>query len=494
MTASASVAANFACVLTLLRDQPDAREEQVAAFRLFLASLNGGPMDLRTTPRGLRINGTDVLVGAPGVAVLRDQLLLHGVGEIRTPGSVNTATLLEIMRALAAQRGRFASVYELSNAVHAPAAGVVIAPPAPEDAEEAGDWSMYEPVATDAADAPAAPAEPEPLKPTGPAARLSALLQQIERDPASPAVPDLLGEVVGLSDFAADRQQWSEVIRAGETIVAAEQRAGTAAFGRAYSIALRRMLPRSVLEHFARMVGGPLRPRVLPVLQRMGADSTEVLLGLLASASTIEERRAYYGALRQMTEGTELLVNMLTHDDWFVIRNVADLCGELAIEAAVPRLAKHLAHPDERVRRSVAGALSKIGTASTIEPLRQALRDPSPTVRLQAVQGVDRRKGRGLAMTLAVLLEDESHPDVVREMLVALGRIGTAEAVQALVRAATPGRRLFSRKPVAIRLAAVEGLRAAGTTRAAASLQSLLNDDDGEVRQAAQKALAALNG
>jgi HEAT repeat protein len=253
------------------------------------------------------------------------------------------------------------------------------------------------------------------------------------------------------------------------------------------------MLPRSVLEHVARMVTGPQRVRALPVLKRMGADATEVLLGLLASASSIGERRAYYAALRQMTAGTDLLVNMLTHDEWFVVRNVADLCGELRIEAAVPRLGKHLSHEDERVRRSVAGALSKIGTPATIELLRQAMRDPSPTVRLQAVQGIDGRRGRGLAMTLAVLLEEESHPDITREMLLALGRIGTAEAVQALARAAAPGRRLFNRKPLALRLAAIEGLRLASTPAAAALLQPLLTDDDAEVRQAAQKALVQLN-
>src|SRR5690606_2586976 len=83
-------------------------------------------------------------------------------------------------------------------------------------------------------------------------------------------------------------------------------------------------------------------------------DATETLLALLASAERIEERRAYFAALRQMTEGTDLLVNMLTHDEWYVVRNVADLCGEMRLETAVGRLARHASHPDERVRRSVA--------------------------------------------------------------------------------------------------------------------------------------------
>jgi HEAT repeat protein len=91
-------------------------------------------------------------------------------------------------------------------------------------------------------------------------------------------------------------------------------------------------------------------------------------------------------------------------------------------------------------------------------------------------------------MTLALALEDESNPDVQRELLLALGRIGTPDAVQALARQAAPGG-LFSRRPVSLRLAAVEGLRMAGSPAAMAALQGLVRDDDGEVRRTVQVAL-----
>ena len=493
MTSSAEVAANFAGVLTLLRDKPEARDEQVAAFRLLRISMDGRPLDLLVTPRSIRIDGSEVPEKGAGVFLIREQLLGHGVGEIHAPAGLPDAVLLELLRALAARRGRYRSVHELATEVNGAEAGLVIAPPAPEGATDAGDWSVYEALGDEPAPDPLVElSEFRSIEDEGDG-HLDTLLQRLDRDPADKGAPDLLNEIVAVTEGAASRGQWGDVVRAAAAVVAGEARAGDASFGRAYSIALRRMLPRSILEHVARMVNGPHRTRALPVLTRMGADATEVLLGLLASASSIGERRAYYAVLRQMTAGTDLLVNMLTHDEWFVVRNVADLCGELRIEAAVPRLATHLAHPDERVRRSVAGALSKIGTPSTTEPLRQAMRDPSPTVRLQAVQGIDGRRGRGLAMTLAVLLDEESHPDITREMLLALGRIGTSEAVQALGRAAAPGRRLFNRKPLALRLAAIEGLRVAGNAAAGTILQPLLTDDDSEVRQAAQKALAQLN-
>jgi HEAT repeat protein len=182
---------------------------------------------------------------------------------------------------------------------------------------------------------------------------------------------------------------------------------------------------------------------------------------------------------------------MLSHDQWFVVRNVADLCGELRLEAAVTALGKQVGHSDERVRRSVAGALARIGGAGAVEPLRRALRDPSAGVRLEAAKGLDGRKNRNLAMSLAVQAEEESKQDVQKEIYLALGRIGSAEAIQALRKAAEPGGKLFRRKPLAVRLAAVAGLHAAGPS-AANALKELLGDEEREVRDAVERSLATL--
>ena len=495
-TTPSAVAANLATMLFLLRDRPDEREEQIAAFRELSASLRGAALDVRVGPRGIRVNGEPVSDAMPQVAALRTHLLDRGVGELGLAAGFQSASLLAVLQALVHPPGYFRSLHELTTTLDAPTReAVMLAPPAPDD-NASGDWSVYETIASN----PAVARQAADLNVSGArrrdAERLEALLAELEAAPDDPAVPDRLNEIVRCIDAAVAAEEWTDVLRAAAVMVRSEGAAGATAgtFGRAYPIAIRRALPRSVLERLARLVTNPEhRAAVTPVLRRMGADATESLLALLAAEEQIDSRRAYYGALREMTEGTELLVNMLTHDEWFVVRNVADLCGELRIEAAVPRLARHLAHGDERVRRSVAGALAKIGTAATIEPLRQALRDPAPAVRLQAVLGIDERRGRGLAMTLAVLLDEETHPDILREMLLALGRIATNEAVQTLIRAAAPGRRLFNRKPVGTRLAAVEGLARAATPAAAGALQSLLADEDQEVRRAAQRALAHLN-
>jgi hypothetical protein len=488
MTAPSQVAHDFASMLFLLRDRPEARDEHARASTALVEGLGGRGIDLRATDEGLRVYGEPVADSQPLAAALRTHLLDRGIGELRIEPAATARDLLEVLGALVPPPAVFRSIHEMSMSLDAAVRDrVFIAPPAPDEIDRSGPWSAYRSIS------PEIVRQADSLQPPmaeGIVAQMPELLADIEENPDDPSIADRLNDVVRVSDDLAARKDWLGVLRAASVVVSAERRSREGSNSRAFGIAIRRMLPRSILEQIARLTPSPdHRNDVVPVLQRLGADSTETLLGLLASAERIEERRAYFAALRQMTEGTDLLVNMLTHDEWYVVRNVADLCGEMRLESSVSRLARHASHPDERVRRSVAGALAKISTPPTVEPLRQLLRDASPAVRLQALQNVS-EQNRGLAMSIAVLLDSETHPDVLRELMMALGRIGTSDAVQALVRASEPGGRLFRRKPQTTRLAAVEALGAAGTTAAAAALRNLTSDADEYIRRAAERALA----
>jgi HEAT repeat protein len=96
-------------------------------------------------------------------------------------------------------------------------------------------------------------------------------------------------------------------------------------------------------------------------------------------------------------------------------------------------------------------------------------------------------------MALVVALEEEKDPEVVRELIFALGRIGSPDAVQALIKIAQPAGKFFGRKPSSLRITAVEALRVAGTPSAMGTLQNLSNDSDKQVRAAAQQALSELH-
>jgi hypothetical protein len=520
MTEPAAILSELATVMLLLRDHPDAKEEQRAAFKRFAAGLTATDHVLKVTRVGFLWDQTEVPVGRGEVAALHDHLRAHGVGEIRLQVGLMTSTLLSLIRILAAPPGTYGSFDHLTARLDAAGCGVVPVLPPPDEvaalpAEGATPASPPEAVPPAASPAPPdsrlRPKEDDEghLSDLGPDALSEAqvgmmhfvtmqtraigptdeLVHSLAEAKSEEAITESLNQLIAAGEEAARRADWKEVLATAHGLVQLE---GTAKDHRGFIIALRRLLPRSVLERIAQLAShGTLKTQAIAVLRRMGADGTEVLLHALVNAEDITERRAYFNALREMTEGSELLIHMLSHDQWFVVRNVADLCGELRLESAVPALAKQSAHSDERARRAVAGALARIGGSAAVEPLRRALRDPSPGVRLEATKSLDGRKNRNLAMSLAVAADEESKPDVQREMYLALGRIASNEAIQALRKAAEPGGRLFHRKPTAVRLAAVAGLHAAGPS-AANVLKELLKDDDREVREAVERSLATL--
>src|SRR2546429_3848228 len=245
----------------------------------------------------------------------------------------------------------------------------------------------------------------------------------------------------------------------------------------------------------ARRGGAPThRAEETLALRRAGADAVEVLLGMLVAAPGMSERRAAFDALTQMTQGTEQLVQMLDHHEWFVVRNVAELVGELGMEDAIPALSRQLDHADERVRKAVALGLAKIGSRNAAEPLRRALRDKSPEVRMQVALGIGGRKSSALAMPLVVAMDEETDEAVQRKLVLALGRIGSPDAVQALNKFAQPTGRIFGRKPAGLRVAAVEALRLAPTPAAGGTLQGSSDDRAKQMRAAAPAALTERKG
>lgn len=197
--------------------------------------------------------------------------------------------------------------------------------------------------------------------------------------------------------------------------------------------------------------------------------------------------------LRGMPEGLAQVVHMLGHPQWFVVRNVADLMGELRIEEAVPELSRCLGHGDARVRRAAAVALAKIGTKATVEPLRRVLKEGDRELRALIAGSIEGSKSRALAMPLVAFADQEQDPEVLRELYRALGRIGTSEAVQALAKAAQPGGLLVGRRTSGARLAAVEGLVLAGGESALVALRSLASDGDRAVRDLARSALEEIS-
>jgi len=497
-------AALFTRVLDLFRD-PGAKEDQKTQFRTLVGLLKKEALTIVANDGSrLTVNGA-ALDGGPYNSLLQ-RLEFHSVTEIRVPADPPLAETFELFRLLADQPGDEDIAARLraagARAVIISVQSFVMEPPPPPVAPKAAPQPPpipHPPPAPNHSlqDTPGfirdGASESATFSPAAATTRSTGdLIKELIEKPAGPHAGDLLAVLGRQLETAMRNQRTPQALAIVEGVVKAEQQVSDASRKRQYSIALKRMYSKALLEAIAEVANHPTdRDAALLVLRRAGEDGVEVLLDLLVAAPTIEERRGIFMALTGMKEGTDQLVHMLGHPQWFVARNVAELAGELGLQEAVPGLGQQLNHTDERVRKAAALALAKIGSSAAAEPLRRALRDKSPEVRIQAALGVGKKSG-ALAMPLVAAMEEEEDENVERELILALGRIASAAAVQALIKFAQPGGRLFGRRPVGLRVASVEALRLAATPAAIGTLEGLTDDGDKQVRTAAQSALADL--
>lgn len=273
-------------------------------------------------------------------------------------------------------------------------------------------------------------------------------------------------------------------------LVRAERDAETdgvrAACGRAVDALATPTVLRLVAQLLPSLAGNAAAYRAhLEAIDRCGQPGGATLIAFLMAADAMAERRVYFDAIVQLRAGIPILIGALGHSQWYIVRNAACLLGEMEAEKADAALARLLDHPDERVREAATGALAKLDTRTARLALQQMLQDRSPRVRLHAVAAYANNREARIAAPLAVALDSEQDVDVQLGLLAGLGRLGTPDAVEKLVRAALPAD--MRPRPSSFRIAALEALVVARGPAARVTLRSVLEDDDPEVREAAQR-------
>ena len=230
------------------------------------------------------------------------------------------------------------------------------------------------------------------------------------------------------------------------------------------------------------------------MLPRFGPDAAEALIDLLTLSDSLTDRRAYLAALAKIRDAVPTLIHLLGDNRWYVVRNAIDLLGEMRAVEAESALLEVATHWEERVRRSVATAFSRLGAPRSIQAVEKMATDAVSEVRVHAVQGLGAVKSPRSVRALSRALDRETDPEVQAVILAALGRQATDEAVARLTKAAEPEGRLFKRKPTALRVSAVQALAEANTPAALAALRRFADDKDREVREAAVRALRPKEG
>jgi hypothetical protein len=329
------------------------------------------------------------------------------------------------------------------------------------------------------------------LAPVTAGQRLKDLLSQLDQVDDVAAATRLIDETSRIAEERARQGLWVDLAEILDRFHRRHDHLRDGDLKRSYQIAIRRLEKPTLMHGVAQLLPRrrEMRDIVTGILARSGDLGADALIDLLVGSESATERRAYRSALAQCPSAVPALLHLLGDNRWYVVRNAVELLTELSPPDVDAKLAAALAHSEPRVRRAVAVALAKVGTARAVLALLQAVHDPSADVRLQVAHALGAIRNPRAVPWLIEALDKEHDSEVQAALVAALGRMPNEDAVARLARAVAPGGILL-RKPTAVRLHAVAALAEAGTPSAQAVLRGLLNDRDREVREAADRALS----
>jgi hypothetical protein len=497
MDYSVTFARHFARLVWLLLREPTNVDEQKAALRALVTVSTDGAVTLTLSgPQQLAANGT----GLPGTLIAARELVLrllgHDVRELHAEKGAAAADLLNAARTLTEEPtfgGDGASATERLAATGARTVWFVTGRPAIS------------------AEKPAAP-KPGPAvssiwggglfehfsaKTGGPSISAKDVLARLDGARHGGALARALEDIVTLIENAAREGKVHVGVDAFAGLVQREAAIERPELRRPYMMAIRRLSKPLVLRAVAGLLAREREwtEQCVSILVRAGAEGAEAVVEMLTHARTEEDRQTFFKILLTLRAGVPSLILMLGDPRWHVVRDAAELLGEMKAAEAEGPLTPLLRHSDERVRRAAAHALVQLGTATAVRAVQRAVSDTdnAAEVRQEAASALGRRRGeRTSATTLVRALENEEEEEVQFAILAALGKVATQDAVNRLVKAAEPDGVLFRRKSSQYRVAAVRALGESRSPVAAAALRMLLNDKDRDVREAVQAALNSM--
>ncbi|CAN5879151.1 hypothetical protein BH11GEM1_BH11GEM1_36320 [soil metagenome] len=524
MDNTVTLARQFAQLTWLLLHEPANTEEQKNALRALHNSAKLGTVSLAASDEDLEANGQTVPRHLTGVEALLTQLAHHGLAMVTVDANAKPADLLAAARILAgmpvigdggvaaeAQRvAAGATTVRFAARPHnppEPATRQTPATPLPSlEGMEFGEVyddplaqarSRATPRATQAITNAAAQRGGGGLFEQFAAVRIptesyDVVLARIEGTLDPGVIARGLEDLAILAEEAAREGKAPVVVEILSRLGRREPSLQHFESKRAFSLTLQKLAKPELLKYVAGQLpfDDARRDENVAVLIRAGEAGADALIEHIAGGTDQRDRSIYVQALSRLEPGVPSLLRMLGDQRWFVVRNAADLLGELQVAEAERPLNALLQHGDERVRKAATSALMRLGTPKAFEMIQRALTDHVAQTRIHAAAALAARKDvRASAPYVLRALDGEKDEEVQAAFLMALGRLSTPDAVQRLISEAAPKKGLFDRKTPGHRIAAVSALGEARTSEALAALRNLTQDKDEDVRIASTFAI-----
>lgn len=230
------------------------------------------------------------------------------------------------------------------------------------------------------------------------------------------------------------------------------------------------------------------------ILALFGDRSVRPLLDALATEEDLLVRKSIVEVITQIGRpAVPVILENLNDAQWYIVRNMVTILGNLGMPDLAPQVAGTLAHPDVRVKKEAIKALSRMDHPFAVSALGELCFHAEESVALTAVAALAVKKEAEavLALYRRVVRKNMFYPHfrLAHEAIDSLRSIGTGEALTALdeiirMKVVWQSGRFREMKTHALRAVAK-----IGSDRAKEILRSYLSDADGQVRSEAKRLL-----
>jgi len=233
---------------------------------------------------------------------------------------------------------------------------------------------------------------------------------------------------------------------------------------------------------------------VSEVLRELQPGALETILSQLPRLQSPGVRTLLEGAVDRLASANSAeVLRLLRLRDWEGLPAIIDVCGRLKLQGAVAGLGDALGHSDAAVRQGAVGALAAIGSAGALAHIDRAIEDADRAVRIAAVKAAGARGYRNALRRVEAVVQGKGLRDMdlteKRAFFEAYGAIGGAAAVKTLAGLLEGRGLLRAKESPETRACAALALARAGTAEAREALERAASDKELIVRNAVNHAL-----
>ena len=230
------------------------------------------------------------------------------------------------------------------------------------------------------------------------------------------------------------------------------------------------------------------------ILLFAGEDAARALLdSIIDSGDAIARRNLFNLIVRFGKQVRPLVEERLGNPEWYVIRQMVGLLGELKDPAAIDAIETVYANPEPRVKKEALKSLVKIGGPRATAILIRTLGEEDPSIVAQAIISLGVLKDPSVADILGeIALRRESLGEThepKREAIKALGHIGSVKAVPYLEKLLFRKVWFGKKANEEIRILAANALGTIGTVEAYQAVQEACKDASVELYAACRRIL-----